>query len=124
MTNWVYIAKDSLLYQVFGDRPVEVESLIPGLAREGESPPCYLALASNMYDAEILQLSLMLYEQWQPECQSVDQAEAYIRNNNLPLAVVHTSGCTTDEWQDLEAVAVARLAAEMLELKMNSNEQN
>lgn len=111
MANWVYIKSDSYLYRVFGDRPIKVDSLIPATPREKGCPPCYWVLASDLSDTEMLQLSIMLYQQWQPECNSIADAEAYIREKNLPLAVINTKGCMTDEQQDLEAIAVARFAA-------------
>lgn len=111
MANWVYIKSDSYLYPVFGNRPIKVDSLIPAIPREEGAPPCYWVLVADLSDTEMLQMSLLLYEQWKPECKSIAEAEAYIRQKNLPLAVVHTKGCMTDESQDLEAIAVARFAA-------------
>lgn len=98
MTNWVYIKKESYLYTIFGDRPVKVKSLVPAIPREEGAPPCYWALSSDLSDPEILQLSILLYQRWRPECESIAQAEAYIKENNVPLAVSNTSGCETDEW--------------------------
>lgn len=121
MTNWTYIKKDSYLYQVFGDRPVKIESLVPAVPREEGAPPCYWALANDFSDSELLQLSIVLYEQWKPECRSIAEAEAYIKEKNLPLAIIHTTGCMTDEGQNFPWIAAMNLAARGLELQENES---
>ena len=117
MTNWIYIKKECYLYQIFGDRPVKVDSLIPATPREEGAPPCYWVLSSDLSEPEILQLSILLYQRWRPECKSLADAEQYIREKNVPLAVSNTSRCMTDEGANFPLTAAINLTVRGMEIQ-------
>jgi hypothetical protein len=53
--------------------------------RDDQSPACYLVDQRWLSDDQVQTLAAMLYQMWQPECESVEAAAAYIRDPGLPL---------------------------------------
>lgn len=71
---------------IFPDRSVPLRSVLPIIPREVGSPPCYLVPGDALSEEQVEALAQLL-PQWSPECQSIEQARAYIREDSLPLKV-------------------------------------
>jgi len=83
--SWGYLRRDTPFARVFPDGRVPLRAPLPITPREAGAPPCYLVPGRELTDEQVAMLAAMLWETWQPECESVEQAAAYIRADALPL---------------------------------------
>lgn len=90
------LKEDTPFNAIFPDRFVPLKSIIPIVPRGEGMPECYVVEASQLADDQIEQLAELLYPMWSPECESVDQAIAYILGG-LPLKTSWFSGCSTSD---------------------------
>lgn len=87
--------------EIFPDGFVPLKSLVPFIPREEGCPPCYEVDGDRLTDQQRLQLATDLFNRWQPECESVEAAIAYIREPGLPLQVAWFHGFTTTDFSQL-----------------------
>lgn len=92
---------DTPFSAVFPDSLVPLRSIEPFIPRDYNCPPCFEVDADKLTDEQIQQLAQKLYEQWQPECESIEQAIAYIREPGLPLKCEWFFGVTTADLSQL-----------------------
>jgi len=83
--SWGYLNPDTPFAHIFPDGRVPLRSPFPIVPREAGAPLCYLVPGRELTEAQITALAEMLWEMWRPECDSIDQAAAYIRDDALPL---------------------------------------
>lgn len=84
---------------VFPNSLVPLKSIEPLIPRDYGCPPCFDVDADRLTAEQIQQLAQMLYEQWQPECESIEQALDYIREPGLPLKCEWFTVVSTDDWE-------------------------
>lgn len=83
--TWANLKPDTPFSHLFPDGRVPIVSPLPIIPREVGSPPCYLVSGSLLTDGQLRELAELLWQRWQPECESLEQAIDYIRQNALPL---------------------------------------
>lgn len=83
--TWGYIVADAPFASIFPDGRVPLKALFPIIPREEGAPRCYLVDVAELSDDQVAALAALLWELWRPECESVEQAIAYIRTEGLPL---------------------------------------
>lgn len=83
--SWGHLKPDTPFAHIFPDGRVPLKGPLPIIPREGGAPPCYLIPGRELSEQQIQALAEMLWETWRPECESVEQAAAYIRGDALPL---------------------------------------
>ena len=93
--TWGWLVPINPFAAVFPDGKVPLKSILPVIPRERTAPPCYLLDVAQISDAQIAALAALLWQQWQPECASAAEAEAYIRQEGLPIRVSWFSGVGT-----------------------------
>ena len=114
MACWAYTKPESDLYQIFGDHPVPIRSIVPVIPREEGCPLCYMVIGWKLPDEQLAALSYKLYNQWQPECVSVAQARGYILEG-LPLQTCHFSNVGTDDYFMIPHGAAFNIYAQLQE---------
>jgi hypothetical protein len=97
MASWGILKDDCPFASVFPDRRVEIRSIVPIIPREIGSPPCYIVEGENLSRGQLRNLAERLYQIWQPECDSVGAAAAYILEG-LPLKTSHFSSVGTNDY--------------------------
>ena len=97
MTCWAYLKPESPFYSLFPEGRVIIRSIVPMIPREVGCPPCYVLKAESLSDRQIQELAWRVYDMWQPECESIDQAIEYVRQG-LPLKTSWFNGCSTDDY--------------------------
>ncbi len=85
--TWGYLIDTAPFLPVFPNGRVPLISIWPIIPREEGAPRCYLVNVAELSDDQVAHLAAMLLEMWRPECESVEQAAAYIREEGLPLRV-------------------------------------
>lgn len=95
MSSWGYLKNDTPFNHLFPDGKVPLVSIFQAIPREEGAPPCYWVDGSRLSEHQIEELSKMLYQMWQPECQSLESAIAYVRGQ-LPLNAEWFNGVATD----------------------------
>lgn len=93
--TWGYLIEGSPFGAIFPDGRVPLRSIIPMTPRERGAPPCYLVAIRELSEAQIAQLATLLWQQWRPECESLEQAVTYIQTEGLPLRCSWFSGVAT-----------------------------
>lgn len=83
--TWGHLVDGSPFAAAFPDGRVPLISIWPMTPREAGAPSCYLVDSARLTDDQVDILAAQLYQQWQPECASVEDAAAYIRVQGLPL---------------------------------------
>lgn len=109
MTCWANCKRESEFYPIFGDQPVPIRSIVPIIPRELGAPPCYVVLVEDLELAQANALAEMLFQKWQPECQSIEQAKQYILDG-LPLKTSHFNSCGSDDYFMMESGAALNAA--------------
>jgi hypothetical protein len=99
MTSWAYLKPNTPFNQFFPDGWVPIRSIVPGIPREVGCPLCYIVV--GLEEWQIQGLAEMLYERWQPECDSVERAADYVRGG-LPLKCSYFDSCGTDEYHQMQ----------------------
>lgn len=97
MACWANCKPESEFYSIFGDQPVPIRSIVPIIPREEGSPPCYIVLVDKLEVSQAENLAQKLFEKWQLECTSIEQARQYILDG-LPLKTSHFNGCSSDDF--------------------------
>ncbi|BAS59890.1 hypothetical protein NIES2135_20450 [Leptolyngbya boryana NIES-2135] len=92
--TWATLSAKTPFNHLFPDRKVPIVSPIPIIPREEGMPFCYVVDAQFLTDEQIQGLAEMLYEQWKPESESVEETIVYIREG-LPLKCAWFSSFTT-----------------------------
>ena len=92
--NWAYLKEKTPFNEIFPDHLVPICSIFSIIPREEGSPPCYIVDAQFLSDEQVDRLAQLLFEMWQPECESLAQAKEYIQQG-LPLKVDWFSGAGT-----------------------------
>lgn len=92
--TWATLRPDTPFSSLFPDRQVPIRSVIPIVPREEGAPPCYMVEGNLLADEQLRALAGLLLEMWSPECESIDQAIAYIRDG-LPLRCEWFNSVTT-----------------------------
>jgi hypothetical protein len=85
--TWGHLVATAPFLPIFPTGRVPLISIWPIIPREEGAPRCYLVNVAELSDDQVEQLAAMLWELWRPECESVEQAVAYIREQGLPLKV-------------------------------------
>ena len=85
--HYAYLKPGSPFDHIFPGGRVPIRSPLQIVPRETGAPLCYLVPGDRLTEAQIAQLAALLFEQWRPECASVEEAAAYIRSDALPLRV-------------------------------------
>ena len=83
--SWGRLRPGTPFAHIFPDGRVPLKGPLPIIPREAGSPPCYLVPGRELSEVQIQALAEMLWQTWQPECESVEQAAEYIRSDALPL---------------------------------------
>lgn len=83
--TWANLKPETPFSQLFPDGRVPIRSILPIIPREEGAPRCYLVPGSQLTDEQIRGLAELIWRQWQPECETLEQAIAYIREDALPL---------------------------------------
>ena len=94
---WAYLSPDNFLWDVWPDGMVPISSPQAFIPREHGMPPCYEMDASRCSQSQLEILAANLYEKWKPECESVDQALAFIKGPGLPLQCTYFTGVMTSD---------------------------
>lgn len=102
---WGHLHPGTPFAHVFPNGRVPLKAPLPIVPREEGAPLCYLVPGRLLSEAQIQALAAMLWEMWRPECESVEQAAAYIRDDALPLKQEWFSSVGTDirmflDWED------------------------
>lgn len=95
MTTFGHLKNDTPFAYVFPDGKVPLTNIFKGIPREKGAPECYWVDGSRLNPQQIEELAKMLYEMWQPECKSLDQARDYV-SKELPLNADWFTGASTD----------------------------
>lgn len=115
MSCWAYCKPESEFYSIFGSEPVPIQSLVPIIPRERGCPPCYVVLVHLLNAEQVRVLAHKLFEQWQPECTSINQAYDYLMDG-LPLKTTHFNGWETDEFKYIAASNEATIESDFDEV--------
>jgi hypothetical protein len=107
MASWAYLKLNTPFSQLFPDLRVSIRSIVPCIPREIGSPPCYVVI--DLEEWQVSGLAQILYERWQPECESLEQAAEYIRGG-LPLRCDWFDSCGTDEYHQVPWGAAMNIA--------------
>jgi hypothetical protein len=94
--SWGHLKEGTPFAHIFPDGRVPLKGPLPIVPREAGAPPCYLVPGHELSDDQIAALAAMLWETWRPECESAEQAAAYIRADALPLRAEWFSSVGTD----------------------------
>lgn len=97
MACWATCKRESEFYVIFGGERVPIKSIVPIIPREKSSPPCYVVLVKELEVSQANTSAEILFQQWSPECQSIEQAKQYILEG-LPLKTSHFTGCSSDDY--------------------------
>lgn len=95
--TWANLKPDTPFNHLFSDGRVPIRSPLPIIPREEGSPLCYMVPGSLLTEEQLRGLAELIWQQWQPECQSVEQAVEYIRGDALPLRVDWFSSFTSSD---------------------------
>ncbi len=109
MTSHAYCSENSEFFSIFGSQAVPIKSIVPIIPREHGAPPCYVVLVEQLPLTIANQLAEMIYEEWQPECESLQMAKEYILQG-LPLRITHFSGVGTDDYYQMPMGAALNIA--------------
>lgn len=93
--TWGHLIDGSPFAAIFPDRLVPLRSIWPIIPREAGTPRCYLVAVEQLTEVQIQALAALLWQQWQPECMSVERAADYIRTEGLPLRTSWFTGVGT-----------------------------
>jgi len=92
-----HLKSDSPFTAIFApDGIVPLKSIVPMIPREEGCPKCYELDAEKLTEPQLQQLAELLYQRWQPECESIEMAVNYIREPGLPLECKWFDGVSTD----------------------------
>jgi len=78
MAIYAHLKPESHLNRFIPDGYVPLVHMMAIRPRDHTAPPCYLVAGFELEPAVVDQLAQYLYEKWRPECESIDQARAYI----------------------------------------------
>jgi hypothetical protein len=96
MSSWGYLKADTPFAAIFPDGRVPLQSIMAIIPREEGAPRCYVVDGAQLTDQQVERLAARLYEIWRPECESAEQAAAYIQGG-LPLRADYFSTVGTDD---------------------------
>jgi hypothetical protein len=82
--TWGVLKPDAPFAHLFEDGRVPLRSMWTMRPRDERAPLCYLVAGDQLTDGQVRGLAQDLYQMWVPECASVEEAAAYIRED-LPL---------------------------------------
>ena len=83
--TWANLKPETPFNHLFPDGRVPIRSILPIIPREEGAPRCYLVPGDKLTAEQIMGLAQIIWRQWHPECQTLEQAIAYIRDDALPL---------------------------------------
>lgn len=95
--TWASLKPGTPFNHLFPDGRVPIRSLLPITLRETGSPLCYMVPGSLLTEEQLRGLAELIWHQWQPECQSLEQAVEYIRKDALPLRTDWFDGVTCSD---------------------------
>ncbi|WP_375470992.1 hypothetical protein [uncultured Nostoc sp.] len=98
MASHAYCNESSDFFPVFGNQAVPIRSIVPIIPREHGAPPCYVVLVDQLSESIIEQLAEMIFQEWQPECKSIQMAREYMLQDGLPLRTTHFSSVGTNDY--------------------------
>lgn len=82
--TWASLKPSTPFSHLFPDGRVPIRSIMPIIPGEAGNPPCYLVPGNQLTAEQICGLAQMLVRT-NPECKTLEQAIAYIRDDALPL---------------------------------------
>lgn len=97
MSTWGNLRPGTDLADIFPDGRAPLQSIVPIQPDLPGAPLCYVLNAAELSEIQITALATRLYAIWQPECESYEQAEAYIRDPGLPVRISHFETVTTTD---------------------------
>jgi hypothetical protein len=97
MSCWGFLKEDCPFQSILGNGRVPIRSIVPIVPRKRGCPICYIVLGEQLTDEQVHLLAELLYEMWQPECSSIEEAITYIRQG-LPLKTSWFRSVGTDDY--------------------------
>ncbi len=98
---WAYLSPDNWLWDVWPDGMVPLKRPEAFIPREAGTPPCYEIDDKRCTQTQLEILAANLYERWKPECESHEQALAFIKDPGLPLQCSYFLGVLTADLQEI-----------------------
>lgn len=86
---------DTPFNQFFPDNQVPIVSLIPAVPTLG-APQCYVIDPQYLTKQQITGLAELVYQNWNPECTSLEMAIQYVESG-LPIKCEWFTGVTTTD---------------------------
>lgn len=90
-----HLNADTPFSSIFPDGSVPLKSILPIQPRDETAPACYVVDAEELTAGQVEALAAQIFQTWQPECTSVEQAIAYI-HEGLPIRCDWFHGVATD----------------------------
>lgn len=103
--TWGILRPDTPFAGLFADRRVPLRSVVAIIPREEGAPACYLVEGKLLDEQQLAWMGAAIYEMWKPECASVADAIAYIRDDALPLRVDWFESVGTCDYTQILALA-------------------